>query len=207
MNAPAAMNAPEDQHEADAHAVLLSPDLFTILWPSLDGESKRALRSVTATLRSQVDALIEVVATPMLGCAATELAAALGRWPRTKDLTLHAVASTSALAPLATASLAGLKRLAIRQVGAQIWLASPCSGLQRHAAPCSAMQRHAAPCSAMQLACAPASPSRAATARTLWNACRVIPPDHNLALCAASCGRRRRRSRAGHRPLRRREPG
>jgi hypothetical protein len=98
------------------HAVLFSPDLSLELWPSLDRTSKVALRCVSRAMRSQVDASIEVVASPSSGFTAAELTAVLLRWPSVRDLTLLAV-SGAELAPLATASVAGLTSLTVRQVG------------------------------------------------------------------------------------------
>jgi hypothetical protein len=49
---------------ASAHAVLFSLDLWAVLWPSLDHDSKVAMRGVSSAMRRQVDASIEVVASP-----------------------------------------------------------------------------------------------------------------------------------------------
>jgi hypothetical protein len=103
---------------ASAHAVLFSLDLWVVLWPSLDHDSKVALRGVSSAMRRQVDAFIEVVASPASGFSPDALTAALLRWPAVHHLTLLAVGGASDLAPLATASLSGLTSLTVRQVGA-----------------------------------------------------------------------------------------
>jgi hypothetical protein len=105
------------------HAVLLSPDLFGELFPWLDRTSKAALRCVSRAMRSQVDGSIKVVASPASGFSPDSLTAALVRWPAVRDLTLLAVTGAASwhaqasLQPLATASLAGLTSLTVRQVG------------------------------------------------------------------------------------------
>ena len=99
------------------HAVLLSPDLFGELFPSLDTASKVALRGVNRAMRSQVDASIEIVASPASGLSPDSLTHALSTWPAVRDLTLLAVRYTSDLVPLATTSVAGLTSLTVRQVG------------------------------------------------------------------------------------------
>jgi hypothetical protein len=99
-------------------AVLFSPDLWAQrLWPLLDRDSKAAMRCVSTAARAQVDACVEVVASPASGFSAQGLTHALMQWPRMRDLTLMAVSSPSVLKPLSTATLAGLTRLAVRQVG------------------------------------------------------------------------------------------
>ncbi|KAG1658042.1 hypothetical protein FOA52_014354 [Chlamydomonas sp. UWO 241] len=78
-------------------------------------------------MRSQVDAAVEVVASPGSGASANDLQSALLRWPHVVDLTLLNVGSTSDLAPLSTATLAGLASLTVRQ-------ARPPAGVQPLAA-------------------------------------------------------------------------
>jgi hypothetical protein len=100
-----------------AHAVLLSPDLCSQqLWRWLDRDSKRALRGVSTALRGLVDGAIEVVASPIEGFSAPELTTALRLWHGVTHLTLLGVSSDN-LQPLATATLAGLTSLTVRQVG------------------------------------------------------------------------------------------
>jgi hypothetical protein len=100
---------------------------------SLGRASKVALRCVSVAMRSLVDASVEVVASPGLGFSAAELTAALVRWPGVRDLTLLAVSDAGVMSgaaqlqPLATASLAGLTSLTVRQVGALHALSMPCS--------------------------------------------------------------------------------
>jgi hypothetical protein len=113
---------------ASAREVLFSRDLMGEMWPSLDAPTKLALRSVCTTMRRHVDAAIEVVASPRAwfsrrpvdrtsaGFSAAELTAALARWPSVRDLTLLGVIDASDVQPLATASLAGLTSLTVRQV-------------------------------------------------------------------------------------------
>ncbi|KAG1665297.1 hypothetical protein FOA52_015874 [Chlamydomonas sp. UWO 241] len=100
---------------ASCHAVLSSPDLWLVLWPSLDRVSKVALRGVSKGMRSQVDASIKVVASPASGFSPSALSAALVHWHAVHDLKLLAVSGAADLAPLATASLAGLTSLTVRQ--------------------------------------------------------------------------------------------
>ena len=104
---------------ASAHAVLLSEDLFAqALWRWLDPDSKAALRFVSKTMRGQVDGSITRVASPRQeGFSAADLTIALRQWPAVRNLTLLSVGSAAALAPLSTASLAGLASLTVRQVG------------------------------------------------------------------------------------------
>ncbi|KAG1662169.1 hypothetical protein FOA52_006388 [Chlamydomonas sp. UWO 241] len=111
------METDQERERATAayHAVLFSPDLSPELFPSLDRASKVALRCVNKAMRSQVDASIKVVASPVSGTSPDALIAALVRWPGMHDLTLFAVRSADDLAPLATASLAGLTSLTMRQ--------------------------------------------------------------------------------------------
>ncbi|KAG1655490.1 hypothetical protein FOA52_008961 [Chlamydomonas sp. UWO 241] len=66
-------------------------------------------------MRSQVDASIQVVASPVSGFSPDALSAALVRWSGMRDLTLFAVSGTDDLAPLATASLTGLTSLTVSQ--------------------------------------------------------------------------------------------
>ncbi|KAG1666567.1 hypothetical protein FOA52_000534 [Chlamydomonas sp. UWO 241] len=113
----AARMAAEEVAAAASAAVLFSPDLWMVLWPSLDRAGKVALRSVNRAMRGQVDGSIKVVASPATGFSAVALSAALRLWPRTRELTLLGVSDTSVLAPLATASLAGLTSLTVRQMG------------------------------------------------------------------------------------------
>jgi hypothetical protein len=101
-----------------AHMVLFSEDLFAeALFPRLDRASKVALRRVCHAMRAQVDGSIVVVASPASGASAGELVSALVRWPRVKDLTLLGVRGGSPLLPLSTATLGGLERLTVREVG------------------------------------------------------------------------------------------
>jgi hypothetical protein len=103
---------------ASAHAVLLSQDLWhQHLWRWLDADAKAALRVVSKGMRSQVDAAVEVVASPSTGAYENQLRSALLRWPAVRELTLLNVRDATALAPLSTASLAGLTSLTVRQVG------------------------------------------------------------------------------------------
>ncbi|KAG1673876.1 hypothetical protein FOA52_012901 [Chlamydomonas sp. UWO 241] len=99
------------------HAVLFSPDLAPKLLSSLDRASKVALRCVNKAMRSQVDASIVVVASPASGFSPVALSAALVRWGGMHDLTLLAASGTD-LAPLATATLAGLTNVTVRQANA-----------------------------------------------------------------------------------------
>ncbi|KAG1656410.1 hypothetical protein FOA52_009388 [Chlamydomonas sp. UWO 241] len=83
---------PQAAATASTHAVLFSEDLFLQpLWPSLDRDSKRALRVVCTTMRSLVDDAV------------------------VRDLTLLGVVSASMLKPLATAALYGLTSLTLRE--------------------------------------------------------------------------------------------
>ncbi|KAG1662176.1 hypothetical protein FOA52_006396 [Chlamydomonas sp. UWO 241] len=111
------MQAEEDEAATVAYdAVLFSPDLFeTELFPWLDRASKVALRCVNRAMRSQVDASIEVVASPASGFSPDALIAALVRWSEMRDMTLFAVWGADDLVPLATASLAGLTSLTVRE--------------------------------------------------------------------------------------------
>ncbi|KAG1655906.1 hypothetical protein FOA52_009848 [Chlamydomonas sp. UWO 241] len=104
---------------AACHAVIFSPDLSPQLLLSLDRASKVALRCVNRAMRSQVDASIKVVASPVSGFSADVLSAALVRWSGMHDLTLLAVSDDADLEPLATASLAGLTSLTVRQQAPQ----------------------------------------------------------------------------------------
>jgi hypothetical protein len=101
-----------------AHEVLFSPDLWPQqLWRFLDRESKRSLRGVSRGMRIQVDAAIEVVSSPTAGFTASDLSRALALFPGMRDLTLLNVSSAACMQPLATASLAALTSLTLRQVG------------------------------------------------------------------------------------------
>ncbi|KAG1670672.1 hypothetical protein FOA52_010947 [Chlamydomonas sp. UWO 241] len=114
----AAHHLAADAHAA--HAVLFSADLFTALWPWLDRASKQALRCVNWAMRVQVDASIVAVAIPSSGLSAAQLTQALSNWPGVRDLTLLAARpAASDLQPLATASLAGLTSLTVRQARRQ----------------------------------------------------------------------------------------
>jgi hypothetical protein len=75
-------------------------------------------------MRSQVDEAVEVVASPRAGCNAVELSHALVQFPGVRELTLFNVSGSTSLQPLVTASLPGLKRLTLREVGARM-LAPP----------------------------------------------------------------------------------
>ncbi|KAG1675592.1 hypothetical protein FOA52_014180 [Chlamydomonas sp. UWO 241] len=97
-------------------AVLFSPDLWPVLWPSLHASTKRALRGVCSAMRQQVDAAIVVVASSRAGFSPAELTGAITRWPGVRHLTLLGVCdAASTLAPLATASLADLESLTVRE--------------------------------------------------------------------------------------------
>jgi hypothetical protein len=102
-----------------AHAVIFSEDLWRQhLWRWLDPGAKAALRFVSKRMRDQVDATVEVVQSPSSGTLqAGDLASVLVRWPAVRELTLFNVDSADELAPLSTASLAGLTSLTLRQVG------------------------------------------------------------------------------------------
>jgi hypothetical protein len=101
-----------------AHAVLFSDDLVAYeLWQRLDRASKVALRGVSRRMRNQVDGAVKVVVGPSLGANANQLRSALLRWPGVRDLTLLDVGCAASLAPLSTASLAGLTILTVREVG------------------------------------------------------------------------------------------
>jgi hypothetical protein len=107
---------------APAHEVLFDEDLLAQqLWPFLDAATKAALRGVCSTMRSQVDGAITRVGSPSSGFSAADLTTALRLWPGVRDLTLLGVQGQDAsnLQPLATASLAGLTTLSIRQVGSR----------------------------------------------------------------------------------------
>ncbi|KAG1662177.1 hypothetical protein FOA52_006397 [Chlamydomonas sp. UWO 241] len=93
------MQADEGEAAAVAyHAVLFSPDLWALeLFPWLDRASKVALRCVNKAMRSQVDASIEVVASPVSGFTPDALSAALVRWSGMHDLTLFAVSGAEYL--------------------------------------------------------------------------------------------------------------
>jgi hypothetical protein len=89
--------------------VLFSEDLWTQqLWRWLDPDAKAALRAVSKGMRIQVDWAVEVLASRSSGASANELRSALLRWPAVRELTLLNVSDATALAPLSTASLAGL---------------------------------------------------------------------------------------------------
>jgi hypothetical protein len=68
-------------------------------------------------MKAQVDGAVTRVASAPLGASFDELASALVRWHGIEDLFLLNVINASDLAPLSTASLAGLTRLVVRQVG------------------------------------------------------------------------------------------
>ncbi|KAG1653894.1 hypothetical protein FOA52_013777 [Chlamydomonas sp. UWO 241] len=112
------MDSHKDDDEAATaayHGVLFSQDLWTLqLFPLLHRASKVVLRCVNKNMCSQVDASIEVVASPVSGSSPDALSAALVRWSGMHDLTLLAVKDAD-LVPLATASLAGLTSLTVRQ--------------------------------------------------------------------------------------------
>ncbi|KAG1668762.1 hypothetical protein FOA52_006015 [Chlamydomonas sp. UWO 241] len=84
-------------------------------------------------MRSLVVVAVQVVASPGSGASANDLQSALLRWPHVVDLTLLNVGSASDLAPLSTATLAGLTSLTVRQ-------ARPPAGVQ----PLAACRRSAA---------------------------------------------------------------
>ncbi|KAG1669967.1 hypothetical protein FOA52_016228 [Chlamydomonas sp. UWO 241] len=67
-------------------------------------------------MRNQVDGAVQVVVGPRLGANANQLRSVLLRWPGVRDLTLLDVGSASSLAPLSTASLAGLTTLTVREL-------------------------------------------------------------------------------------------
>ncbi|KAG1657004.1 hypothetical protein FOA52_012005 [Chlamydomonas sp. UWO 241] len=99
-----------------SQSVLFSVDLWPGLWPGLDRGSKRALRANCVAMRKQVDISVTVVvASPDVGFIPDELSRALLRWPGVSVLALLSVSGASSLAPLATASLAVLKSLTVRE--------------------------------------------------------------------------------------------
>ncbi|KAG1679526.1 hypothetical protein FOA52_011127 [Chlamydomonas sp. UWO 241] len=73
------------------------------------------MRVVCKGTRSLVDGAVQVVASPSSGASADDLASALLRWPAVRDLTLLNVTGAADLAPLSTASLAGLTSLTVRE--------------------------------------------------------------------------------------------
>ncbi|KAG1671133.1 hypothetical protein FOA52_005385 [Chlamydomonas sp. UWO 241] len=112
----AAEDAVTDAEAASAHMVIFSEDLFSeAVWPKLDRASKAALRGVCVAMRKLVDGSIKVVSSPASGASAGELARALVRWPRVKDLTLLGVRGGSSLQALSTATLPGLESLTVRE--------------------------------------------------------------------------------------------
>jgi hypothetical protein len=125
--AAAQLVAEQPAATASAHAVLFSHDLWPLMWQELDRSSKQALRCVCRPMRSQVDGSITRVASRSSGVSAAKLTRALVRWPGMVDLTLLNVSSASVLQPLATASLARLTSLAVREVGSGQMGGKPCS--------------------------------------------------------------------------------
>ncbi|KAG1672446.1 hypothetical protein FOA52_013232 [Chlamydomonas sp. UWO 241] len=107
---------------ASAREVLLSEDLFDVLWPCLDPPTKAALRGVSRSLRRLVDGLVEVVASPSAGFSAAQLTRALMRWRDVTDLTLLGVRSVNASTklPLTTATLPRLNSLTVREVPSRV---------------------------------------------------------------------------------------
>ncbi|KAG1663342.1 hypothetical protein FOA52_004104 [Chlamydomonas sp. UWO 241] len=73
--------AAAEEASASAHAVLLSQDLLSRVWPWLDRESKAALRGVSSAMQRLVDGSIEVVASPVSGFSSQGLSNALLLWP------------------------------------------------------------------------------------------------------------------------------
>ncbi|KAG1655907.1 hypothetical protein FOA52_009849 [Chlamydomonas sp. UWO 241] len=69
----------EAEVSAICHDVLFSPDLWPVLFPSLDRASKVALRCANRAMRAQVDPSIKVVASPVSGFSPDALSAALVR--------------------------------------------------------------------------------------------------------------------------------
>ncbi|KAG1665404.1 hypothetical protein FOA52_015814 [Chlamydomonas sp. UWO 241] len=105
-----------------AHSVLFSRDLWPQqLWQFLDGESRRTLRGTSSAMRVQVDACVTVVASPERGFTADQLCRALLRWPGVTHLSLlvGGDVEASALEPLTTTLVAGLKSLTLPQGGLQ----------------------------------------------------------------------------------------
>ncbi|KAG1676476.1 hypothetical protein FOA52_002296 [Chlamydomonas sp. UWO 241] len=101
---------------ASADAVFFSPDLWLQqLWPLLDRDSKAALPVGSVAMRGLVDGSIELFASPACGFSPDALSTALLLWPRVRDLTLLAVSDPADLAPLATAALARLTNLTVRE--------------------------------------------------------------------------------------------
>ncbi|KAG1655961.1 hypothetical protein FOA52_005216 [Chlamydomonas sp. UWO 241] len=99
-----------------SNLVLFSPDLWAELWRWLDRGSKAAMRSVSVAMRDQVDAaVVRVASSPEAGFTAKQLKSALVRWHGIVDLALLGMGDGSDLAPLATASLAGLKSFTVRE--------------------------------------------------------------------------------------------
>ncbi|KAG1668666.1 hypothetical protein FOA52_001274 [Chlamydomonas sp. UWO 241] len=89
--------------------------LLGLLWPFLNTSGKAALRGVCKAIRGQVDGLMKVVASPSGGFSAGELTAAMNRWSAVTELTLFGVNTTQSVQPLATATLARLEILTVRQ--------------------------------------------------------------------------------------------
>jgi hypothetical protein len=81
------------------------------LWRWLDADAKAALRVVSKGMRSQVDSAVGVVASPSSSASANDRPPALACRART----LLNVSDATALAPLSTASLAGLTSLTVRE--------------------------------------------------------------------------------------------
>ncbi|KAG1669385.1 hypothetical protein FOA52_004036 [Chlamydomonas sp. UWO 241] len=102
---------------ARAHEVLFSPGSLWPhhIWPFLDAPTKASLRLVSKTMRSQVDGLIQAVASPGSGSfSAADLTAALLQWPSIRQPTLLNMGSVVDLQPLATTGLTGLTSLEMR---------------------------------------------------------------------------------------------
>jgi hypothetical protein len=108
-----------------AHSVLFSDYLWRLqLWRWLDSGSKSALRGVSRAMCAQVEGSIGAVTSPASGFSSDDLTHALAtmaRCPGLRDLTLINVSGGSGMQPLATASLAGVTSLTMRQVGVRAW--------------------------------------------------------------------------------------
>ncbi|KAG1654996.1 hypothetical protein FOA52_008405 [Chlamydomonas sp. UWO 241] len=102
-----------EDHHAPNPEVLTSLDLFPLWRLLLDDKTKRALRGVNHAMREQVDRGVTTLATT--SASFDDLAVALSKRPRLKDLTLLGLNNYSMLGPLATASLVALTSLNVRE--------------------------------------------------------------------------------------------
>jgi hypothetical protein len=175
--------------------VLSSPDLWCQkLWPRLDRDSKRALRlAFDGAIRLAVDGAVVAVASPAEGFSKEGLSRALALFPGVRDLTLLR-SEPSSLAPLTTASLAGLTSLTVREVGlhGRRRNAHPIM-LAWHASPYSCRPVRAHPCFPY-----PLSPSKPGVPSLL---CDILIPSL-LCVCAMIC-RSQTRAPLGQMPMER----